>query len=300
MIIFSHKAGQLGNRLFQFGHLIGYSCSTGIPVMNMSFDEYAPYFQGTNADAFCRFPARESAAFMVPMRSVLFTINRVLFRVLKAVPAQRFLGYRITVADLPDYQFTDSRYFDLPGLKSPEGWHFLFGRFFRDYKNFERFQDVVRAYFTPVSGIRNDVDAFLRPLRQPGVVLVGVHMRKGDYKSFAGGKYYFSSEQYLAKMREVQSALKGQKVQFVVCSDERVNTEEFNGVDLVPGPGHLVKDLYVLAGCDLIMGPPSTFSRWASFYGQKPLCTLSDVNTPVDIRSFAMLPLHILTNFSFN
>jgi hypothetical protein len=32
--------------------------------------------------------------------------------------------------------------------------------------------------------------------------------------------------------------------------------------------------MYVLAACDLILGPPSTFSIWASYYGQVPLMQL--------------------------
>jgi hypothetical protein len=36
------------------------------------------------------------------------------------------------------------------------------------------------------------------------------------------------------------------------------------------GPGHFIEDLYALASCDYIIGPPSTFSQWASFYGNVP------------------------------
>ena len=30
-------------------------------------------------------------------------------------------------------------------------------------------------------------------------------------------------------------------------------------------------DLYALSRCDYIIGPPSTFSQWASYYGHVPL-----------------------------
>jgi hypothetical protein len=35
--------------------------------------------------------------------------------------------------------------------------------------------------------------------------------------------------------------------------------------------GSAVEDLYSLARCDYLLGPPSTFSLWASFYGNVPL-----------------------------
>jgi hypothetical protein len=41
------------------------------------------------------------------------------------------------------------------------------------------------------------------------------------------------------------------------------------------GSGHLVEDMYAFAGCDYLVGPPSTFTTWASFYGQVPLCRLT-------------------------
>ena len=40
------------------------------------------------------------------------------------------------------------------------------------------------------------------------------------------------------------------------------------------GPGSVVGDLYALARCDYIMGPPSTYTQWASFYGNHPMLSL--------------------------
>jgi len=34
-------------------------------------------------------------------------------------------------------------------------------------------------------------------------------------------------------------------------------------------------DLYALAKCDYILGPLSSYSQWASFYGNKPLYQLT-------------------------
>ena len=41
-------------------------------------------------------------------------------------------------------------------------------------------------------------------------------------------------------------------------------------MDWTPGPGTEIGDLYSLAACDYIIGPPSTYTQWASFYGQVP------------------------------
>jgi len=37
------------------------------------------------------------------------------------------------------------------------------------------------------------------------------------------------------------------------------------------GTGDLIEDMYAFARCDYLIGPPSTFTLWASFYGCVPL-----------------------------
>lgn len=46
----------------------------------------------------------------------------------------------------------------------------------------------------------------------------------------------------------------------------------FAGFQATFGSGDTVEDLYALAECDYLIGPPSTFTVWASFYGNVPLC----------------------------
>ena len=39
-------------------------------------------------------------------------------------------------------------------------------------------------------------------------------------------------------------------------------------------PGTALEDLHALAGCDYLIGPPSTFGAWASFHGDVPRYTI--------------------------
>jgi hypothetical protein len=47
-----------------------------------------------------------------------------------------------------------------------------------------------------------------------------------------------------------------------------------------------VGDLYALARCDYIMGPPSTYTQWASFYGNQPLYHLRSGDDRVEREKF--------------
>ena len=49
------------------------------------------------------------------------------------------------------------------------------------------------------------------------------------------------------------------------------------------GPGHIVEDMYAMAEADLLIGPPSTYTGWASFYGKVPLVVMESADDSVEI-----------------
>jgi Glycosyl transferase family 11. len=99
-------------------------------------------------------------------------------------------------------------------------------------------------------------------------VIVGVHIRRGDYKEWLDGIYYFSDEAYSRAMKDLEKQLleKGEKVKFLICSNEKINLNSFSELDcfIIPESSS-EKDLYALSKSDYIIGPPSSFSQWASF-----------------------------------
>ena len=48
-----------------------------------------------------------------------------------------------------------------------------------------------------------------------------------------------------------------------------------------------ITDLYALSRCDLIIGSPSSYSQWASFYGDVPLCLILRDKMNIIIDSFS-------------
>ena len=302
MILFSHKTGQLGNRLFTFAHLIANAAANDTKLINLSFDEYARHFHTTSQDVLCRYPSVKSAIKSNWIRSALLWLNRAILKFLRGINFHQSAFHSIVIADLPTYKFGENRYFELAkedfqNTVKQRAIVFLFGRFFRDYTNFEKYQDVIRNFFKPNSEIQNNVDRFMKKSRQNTDLIIGVHIRRGDYAEFAGGKYFYTQKNYYSKMEQLQRALPSKKIKFVICSNEKINPEFFEGVDFLIGPGHLVEDLYALSECDLIMGPPSTYSTWASFYGGKPIYQIKDLDISPTLENFVILPSHLLYNF---
>ncbi|GAC1589984.1 MAG: hypothetical protein NVS3B25_08050 [Hymenobacter sp.] len=60
----------------------------------------------------------------------------------------------------------------------------------------------------------------------------------------------------------------------MLCSNEPIPAADFDDFDTGRATNHYVEDLYAMAGCDYLIGPLSTYSMWASFYGRVPICHL--------------------------
>lgn len=159
------------------------------------------------------------------------------------------------------------------------------GWLFRDPGSLARRADDVRAFFRPQPEHAAAAEAAVAAARRVGRVVVGVHVRRGDYSVFEAGRYFYEPEQYADVMRRVDT-LVDRETPFLICSDEPVELDAYARVTALPGPGHPVEDLYALAACDYLVGPPSTFTAWASFYGDVPLCALEDPDSELRLESF--------------
>ena len=105
-----------------------------------------------------------------------------------------------------------------------------------------------------------------------------------------GGKYYFSHEEYAIQMSYIQSLFQNRRVCFLISTNENYEKQIFNSLTLCDWKGKTaIHDLYALSLCDYIAGPLSTFSRWASYYGQVPLYFI-EKNPIADILIALPLP----------
>ncbi len=162
---------------------------------------------------------------------------------------------------------------------------------FRDYQDLIKHQDAIRHFFTPLRSYIDRISEFIAICRKKCDILIGIHLRKGDYKSWNNGKYFYSDSIYSDKMLQIENHFLAQNksVLFLLCSDSKINKENFLFKNLYTGLGHLIEDLYSLAQCDYIIGPPSTYSMWASFYGNVPLLHITEPNQIVRIQDFKVI-----------
>jgi hypothetical protein len=136
--------------------------------------------------------------------------------------------------------------------------------------------DEIRKLYVPNQNIVAEVKSVMERYRREGYFIIGVHIRRGDYKTFEGGQYYFEFEEYKQHMLALCGVYKDRKVCFAISTNEKIDTGGFDGLEICKTSNTTaIHDLYMLTQCDRIIGPLSTFSRWASFYGEVPLCFIS-------------------------
>lgn len=123
-------------------------------------------------------------------------------------------------------------------------------------------------------------------------ITIGVHVRRGDYKDYLGGKYYFPDEVYNRIMNIIRKLFSGnKKIRFLICSNEPLEILHNNSDSFSIQGADGITDLYALSKCDYIIGPPSSYSQWASFIGDVPLCPLLDSNMDISMDSFSRVVL---------
>jgi len=269
MFVLARKYGRLGNRLRRAAHLVAAAIEHGHTLVDLSFSEYAADFEATRRDLFCRYPAARHP-FPAPwwVRALLDRLATLALRIARLVPPPGSLLRVVLWRNVDvEYRLDSSAFRDLASRSRVllfEGWTFRTSAV-------ERHAAAIRAHFAPVRALAERAQAIATALRASAEVLVGVHLRRGDYATWLGGQYHYSLPAYADLMRRVRALFPGRRVLFLVCSDEPVPPTTFDGLPYALGADHPVVDLYALARCDYLFGPPSSFTLWASFAGGVPL-----------------------------
>jgi hypothetical protein len=307
--------GQLANRLLFSAQVMAYAIENGFSVSNIPFCEYAKYFKGTYQDIFCRFPTQKSAfannlivrrffrsLIFIPFRSRPPFKEKLTFKFFKkdAIILHEpewdsdvtilSLINKIYVIDLQSNTST-AKYFDLKKHEQHYldfNWLMLMGWRFSTRTLLHKHSDQIREYFSPLDMYSKNVDNLMLDVKNDSEIIIGVHIRRGDYEEYRGGRYFFSFEEYASFMNSLINQFPCKKVKFLICSNENLKniSEVFSKFSYHFGTGHLVEDLYALARCDYLIGPPSTYTTWASFYGQVPLFFIEEANPEINLDKF--------------
>lgn len=150
----------------------------------------------------------------------------------------------------------------------------------------------LKRIFRPKDEIMQKAEGMIAQLKQVSDIVVGVHIRRGDYATWNDGRFFYELEDYHQFMLNVKELYKDRKVSFFISSNENFSLDIFNGCHCCrfgQEPSGAILDLYTLSLCDRIIGPFSSYSRWASFIGEIPLCFLEVKNQQFSESDFSKI-----------
>lgn len=269
MIVVCKHSNRLCNRLFTYLPILSYALEAGERVVFLfqywEYDTYFPHLRSYGVRSLM--PSRHLSGGLgaKALYALVRSLDKVVHLVLK--PGE-----------------------PLP-LRKPLG--VLFGPRWREIRYdgayVGRHRDRLRWLFAPPQDVEEALEAAMPP--SASAAYVGIHIRRGDYRKFRGGAYHYPADAYRRVMSAIEALVRhcdsGKTVRFLLCSDEPVDIGAFADFAPLTLRGGTLHDLYGLARCDLIAGPPSTFSRWASFYGGVPHWTMPDTTaTPQSLADF--------------
>jgi len=284
MIIILNRFGQLGNQLMLFSKFITLALEEKLDVLNPAFTEYASSFEFFANNQLGRIPMENSFWSKTRARARVFRAYlRAIAYIAERLPSF-FPGNKVLRAG--SGKTFDLASHDFIGMSRSKTVYFLEGwpRLEVDYKG--QYAERLRDIFRPISEHEQAVSGLEKEGRKLGDILVGVHVRQGDYQNWEEGKYYYSSQQYAEIMSRVEKLFPGDRVAFFIASDEPQAISDYADYSAVFGGKNAVEDMYSLAACDYIVGPPSTFSAWSSFYGRTPRYTIKDFDSKLALKDF--------------
>jgi hypothetical protein len=293
LFMIGRRCGRLANRLILFANFIALAEEEGHRLVNFTFNSYAGLFEATRRNICCRYPVpnRSSWLDVIPGVAAVIQKTRGGYHLTRytSLLNERFPFFGRAVITVRELTKPATTFLDGPEFQAkirPARIVFVYGWGFRAPALVRKHGDKIRAYFRPVEPYASRSREAVDRLRRNADIVIGIHLRHGDYRRWKGGKYFYPATRYAAWMRDLAAQFPARQVAFLICSDEPRSVDEFPGLSVGLGTGGPVSDLYALARCDYILGPKSTFSQWASFYGEKPLLHLHDSTDAVPIEKF--------------
>ncbi|HEY5298760.1 MAG TPA: alpha-1,2-fucosyltransferase [Verrucomicrobiae bacterium] len=292
-IIVSLRAGRLANRLVLFANAIALAEECGCQVFNAAFHSYAEFFKTTRSDIYCRYPvAKNKSRFdLIPGVAELLRKTRIFNHAFRFAAMQHrripFLkSSAVLLREMPGASGLNLNLEKESFENRIGGAQIIFVHTWklRAPKLVQRHAQKIRDYFQPLDEFEKAAGATIETLRGNSDLVIGIHIRQGDYRRWKGGRYFFPVARYVAWMREIAAQFPSRQAAFFVCSDEPRSADEFSGLKIALGDALPIVDLLALSKCDFIIGPPSTFSQWASFYGATPMLHLRAAGQTIDLQ----------------
>lgn len=259
MLIVYKGAGNHSNRLFQTIHLEAFCIENKVDYLNPSFIDMSKYY------------GIESSFFD---SSICFSIRLLKnFKLIKTLDFNKFDQF-----ELYSNTILQNR------LVLAQGWCF------RAHDLTKKYQDyfIGKYKLLPDFYLRNEFYKDFMKLDRNEYIIVGVHIRRNDYKYWENGKYYYTDDIYQTYMSSISTELNkrsNKKIKFILFSDENIEIKRTEHIIVSTNKWYI--DQLIMSKCDYLIGPPSTFTLWASYIGKVKYYHIKDNTGNIDLNNFS-------------
>ena len=269
LIILEHNwGGRLANQLWNMTNVYAYCLKNDYELENRSFFRYDKNFN-------------------LPNRNIISRVFDLLDKF--SNDARRESKYYRKYTSLIKKLFPgkilsdDGKVFNLDNesarITSPQTPHkdgrfvYLTGWLFRSPRSVIKYHKEIKDYLKPKKQILNKVNDFIKELRKDTPLLVGIHIRQTDYKLVGDGSLFFEQSEVRKIIDDYLDYfnLNKNQVRFLICSDDKIDRNIFEGLNFYLGLGGEIEDMFSLANTDLIIGSNSSYGGFSAYYGNVPI-----------------------------
>jgi hypothetical protein len=270
-MIFVHDKGRMANNMLQYGHVYAWGREHGCQTVSIRFAYKYPWFH------ICHTPHHNFLTYVFAKYAAKWGL----------IPTVSF--------DEEDADYSREEQLMLSRrMILVEGWYA------RWYDLFLKYKPEILQLFAFDEAVEQKAKERLGDMWG---VRLGVHIRRGDYATFQGGRFFYSDEQYVRIIRDYYDhCYPKERLNVYICSndpnlDKDYYREQLSNFFVYFPEGNPAEDLCLLSKCDNLMGPPSTFTLVASMYQNQPLYWIEDPDKavmPSDFKYFDDLFRHII------
>ena len=263
MVILFNSYGDHSNRLFQNIRIEVYCIENKIKFRNTTFSDLCNYYIDP-VDS-----SKNKFANLLKNRIVKFFLQKS-----RLINIISFTGDKYNISILKKC-FYKNCYI--------EGWYYENNLLTSKYQSL-----MIKKYSLKEDYyIQNPIYMNMLSIDNSIYVFIGIHIRRGDYKTWNDGKYYFTDDEYKIFMTQMENEIQiheNKKCIFIIFSNEKTSFKETDTIWISKSSWYL--DHFLMGKCNYLIGPPSTFTMWASYIGKTKYLHVKGLKQQIKYQDF--------------
>ena len=255
IIIINCEYGQLGNRLHTHSNILAFCIEYNLNLINFSFSKYKDLFNNKLPHLYIHKTSEKIFFNSFILKFIFFILNiNSINRILDYFTLKKGITETINQDELLIFSKKKRIFLII------NSWDIQCNSLVNKHK----FKLLHHLEPIKLKEIKREFNILYTKCK-----LVGVHIRQTDYKEWLNGKYFFDLKDYIKLIEYIHNYMLKRNVyiNFIICSDVSLKREDFKRLPVSISNSNLIDDISKLSLCKCIIGPPSSFSSWASFIG---------------------------------